>query len=127
MLRADNAMLLRYGCVQNTPHNLSKHSSYAGGMDHVATPSPPRSADGAAAAATAAMGASAAGNQGQAALPNGDTAAFRNRSTTGSAAGAQSFSAAGQCDLLLLASTTTNGGQYSAAGVIRYGLETVKQ
>jgi hypothetical protein len=67
------------------------------------------------------MAGGAAGNQGQAVLPNGNAAAFRNRSTTGSAAGGQPFSSAGQCDVLL-ASSMSNRGQYSAAGALSAGV-----
>lgn len=109
--------------TQNTPHSLSKHSSQAGGLDRAANPSPPHSADNAAAlaaAATAAMDAGSSsynGSQGHGSMSNGDAVPFLSHSNRGSAGGGlQQFSSAQPSEMGLLASSTTNGGQYSAAG-----------
>lgn len=103
--------------VQNTPHHLSKHPSNASGMDSTSNHSPQRGAAGPTAAAASVVAGSSSGSLEHAGLSgNGDAAPFLSHSNRGSAAGGvQSFAAAGQCDMLLLASSTTNGGQYSAA------------
>lgn len=104
--------------VQNTPHHMSKHSSNASGMDITSNHhSPQRGAGPTPAAAGVVAGSSSGSLEHAGPSGNGDAAPFLSHSNRGSAAGGvQSFASAGQCDVLLLASSTTNGGQYSAAG-----------